>query len=172
MNPVQSLQHMLNHLARTFPNLPRLGESGIFDEPTLEAVMIFQRDFGLPVTGIVDQVTWDAITGAYYQNLIQFGEPPLLHVFPGGTSRVRENEQAAELFIVQAILTELFNIFSNFETVELNGVNSGATLRDLRQIQTLASLSESGTLDRATWAILAALYRTFITRRAFSTSPL
>lgn len=172
MNPVQSLQHMLNHLARTIPSLPRLGESGIFDEPTLEAVMIFQRDFGLPVTGIVDQATWNAITAAYYQNLNQFGEPPLLHVFPGGTGSVRENEQAAELYIVQAMLTELLKVLSTFEAVEMNGINSGATLRNLRKIQKLSSLPESGTLDRATWAIMAALYRSFVTRYALNTFPL
>lgn len=172
MNPVQSLQHMLNHLARTIPSLHRFGETGIFDESTLEAVMIFQRDFGLPVTGIVDQATWDAIRAAYFQNLNQFGEPPLLHVFPSGTGTVGENEQAAELFIVQAVLTELLKILSNFETVELDGINGGATLRNLRQIQALASMPESGALDRATWAILAALYRAFVTRRAMNTFPL
>lgn len=169
MNPVQSLQHMLNHLARTTPNLPRLGESGVFDEPTLEAVMIFQRDYGLPVTGIVDQATWNAITTAYYRNLFQLGPPPLLQVFPGGTHSVENNEQGAEVIIVQAMLTELSKPLSNFEAVQLNGINSGATLRNLRLIQVLASMPENGVLNRATWAILAAIYRTFVTRKALGT---
>ena len=64
MNPIQSLQHMLNHMARTIPTLPRIAETGQFDEDTLEAVMIFQRDSRLPVTGVVDQLTWNAITAA------------------------------------------------------------------------------------------------------------
>ena len=172
MNPVQSLQHMLNHLARTIQTLPRLAETGAFDEPTLEAVMIFQRDFGLPVTGIVDQLTWNAITAAYYQNLIQFGEPPLLHVFPSGVGSVSESERAAELLIVQAMLSELRKVFSNFEASALDGINSGPTLRNLQQLQRLSNLPDSGTLDRATWAILAALYSAFVTRRAMRTFPL
>lgn len=172
MNPVQSLQHMLNYLARTMQNLLRLAETGIFDEATLEAVMIFQRDFGLPVTGIVDQATWDAITAAYYQNLIQFGEPPLLHVFPDGTNIVREDEQAAELLVVQAMLTLLSKVLTNFEAVEMDGANSGATIRNLRQIQALTAMPESGSLDRATWSMLAALYRAYVTRHALRTFPL
>ncbi len=172
MNPVQSLQHMLNYLARTLKELPRLAETGIFDEATLEAVMIFQRDFGLPVTGIVDQVTWDAITDAYYLNLIQFGAPPLLHVFPYGTRVIRESEQAAEVRIAQAMLTELLTVFSDFEQPLLDGINAGATTRNLKQIQSLAGMKESGVLDRATWAVLAALYRAFVTRQAMRTFPL
>ena len=171
MNSVQSLQHMLNHLARTIETLPRLAETGNFDEATLEAVMIFQRDFNLPVTGIVDQTTWDAITALYYQHLFQFGPPSLLSVFPGGTNLVGEDERAAELFIAQALLSELYNVISNFEPVELNGINSNATLRNLKTIQILSGLPDSGILDRATWSVLAALYRTFVTRRAMRMFP-
>lgn len=172
MNPVQSLQHMLNHLARTIPPLLRLAETGVFDEPTLEAVMIFQRDFGLPVTGIVDQATWDAITAAYHQNVFQFGPPPLLHVFPGGTESTQENERTAELLIAQALITALLNAVSNFEDVELNGVNTGATTRNLKTLQALSHMPETGVLDRATWAMLSHLYRTYITRGALKTFPL
>lgn len=172
MNPVQSLQHMLNNMARTIPGLPRLIETGTFDEPTLEAVMIFQRDFSLPVTGIVDQATWDAITAAYYQNLFQFGEPPLLQVFPNGTHSVQEAEQAAEMLIVQAMLTELSKLLSDIEAMELNGINAGATMRNLEMIQQLAGLEATGILDRSTWAILSSLYRAFVTRQALRTLPL
>lgn len=172
MNPVQSLQHMLNHLARTVTSLPRLAETGVFDEATLEAVMIFQRDSGLPVTGIVDQTTWDAVTVAYYENIFLYGEPPLLRVFQRGTDAVRESESAPVVRIVQAMFTELMNVISNFEQVELNGINSSATHRNLRRVQALATLPDSGTLDRSTWAILSALYRTFVSRNALGTFPL
>lgn len=172
MNPVQSLQHMLNHLARTVEGLPRLAETGTFDEATLEAVMIFQRDFRLPVTGVVDQLTWDAIRGAYNRNLMQFGPPPLLQVFPHGTTVIREAQRAAEVRIVQAMLTELLRVFSDFESPLLDAVNGGATTRNLKTVQTLARLPVTGSLDRATWAVLAALYRTYITRQALRTFPL
>ena len=42
-----------------------VAESGISDEATFNAVKEFQMGFGLPVTGLVDRATWDAIY-AYY----------------------------------------------------------------------------------------------------------
>ena len=172
MNPIRSLQHMLNSLARTITTLPRLAETGTFDEATLEAVMIFQRDYNLPVTGIVNQETWDAITAAYYLNLLQTGTPPPLHVLPTGTDFVQEAEYDTTIFIVQAMLATLSTLVSNFERVELNGINSGSTNRNLRILQELAELEITGTLDRQTWATLAHLYRAYVTRRPAITFPL
>ena len=68
MNPVQSLQHLLNQISLSVPSIPRVSENGVFNEPTLEAVMTFQRDFHLPVTGLVNQETWDAIVRTYYSD--------------------------------------------------------------------------------------------------------
>ena len=172
MNPIQSLQHMLNHLARTVPTLLRLAETGVFDERTLEAVMTFQRDFGLPVTGVVDQQTWDTIRATYYQNLMQFGSPSPLSVFPSGAYTVPEHRRSPEILLVQAIFNELWNVFSNFEQSVSDGLNSGATNRNLRQIQAFSGLPVNGILDRATWEYLSALYRTHITRRSLQSTPL
>lgn len=172
MNPVQSLQHMLNHLARTIPGLLRLRETGVFDESTLEAVMIFQRDNELPVTGIVDQDTWDTIRQAYFQNLLKFGSPPPLHVFRDGTFSIPEGSSETGILIAQAIFTTLNQAVTNFETVELNGRNSGSFTRNLRRLQALSHISETGTLDRHTWAILSKLYRALIPRNALHTFPL
>jgi len=43
--PVRSLQYMLNQLAIHNPKLIRLTVDGIFGERTLEAVMVFQREY-------------------------------------------------------------------------------------------------------------------------------
>ena len=63
--PVRSLQTMLRALSFTYGFLPRLTPDGVFGERTLEAVMLFQREFYPPVTGQVDQGTWDAIAALY-----------------------------------------------------------------------------------------------------------
>ena len=72
---IRNLQHMLGQLSRRHTQLPRLVETGVFDELTLEAVMIFQRDFGLPVTGVVDHDSWYAVVAAYQKDLLHFGAP-------------------------------------------------------------------------------------------------
>ena len=42
--PVCSLQYMLGRLSQKYGFLPQLAVSGNFDEQTLEAVMLFQRE--------------------------------------------------------------------------------------------------------------------------------
>lgn len=172
MTPIRSLQHMLNNLARTIPTLPRLAETGTFDEATLEAVMIFQRDYGLPVTGIVTQQVWDAIVREYYMNISQNGTPPPLYVLSSGVDIVQEAEFDASVFIVQAMLKALSKLISNFEDTEVTGVNSGSTNRNLRILQEMANLETTGTLNRQTWSVLAQLYRAIVTRRPIITFPL
>lgn len=172
MSPVQSLQHMLNHLARYERSLPRLAETAAFDEATLEAVMIFQRDHRLPVTGIVDLLTWNAIFDAYNQSLFRFGSPPPLHVFPHGTAVTPEGGSSAEVRIAQAIQAELSASFADFEFPLFDGRNTGATARNFKQVQALAGIPPTGELDRTTWTLLAALFRTFVTKNALGTTLL
>ena len=63
--PVRSLQTMLRTISFAYPFLPQSHADGIFGERTLEAVMLFQREFFPPVTGQVNQATWDAIVSLY-----------------------------------------------------------------------------------------------------------
>lgn len=168
MKPVQSLQHLLSQISRSVPTIPRLVESGTFDEPTLEAVMIFQRDFHIPVTGVVDQATWDAIIRAYYEHLKKLGVPPDLPVFPFSASAFPEASKSAQILIAQAMFTALTDLITNFASARVNGVNSDDTLQNIKNIQELSGLSGSGTLDRATWSMLAHLYAALITRSALA----
>ena len=69
--PVSSLQYMLGQLSKTYQFLPQLVPDGVYGERTLEAVMRFQREAGLPVTGVVDQATWDALSHLYEIFVVQ-----------------------------------------------------------------------------------------------------
>ena len=75
--PIRSLQTMLRTLSRCAPGLPCPIPDGVFGEVTLEAVMRFQQSAGMPITGRVDNDTWDAIAAAYRSAL------------PSGTARPR-----------------------------------------------------------------------------------
>ena len=58
---VRRLQYMLSVLSEFYAGIPRVSETGTYDEATKKAVRAFQQQFGLPVTGVVDPQTWDAI---------------------------------------------------------------------------------------------------------------
>ena len=63
--PVTSLQSMLRAIAFVEQQFPVISATGLFDEDTLEAVLRFQKQNYLPVTGIVDEETWDSIASAF-----------------------------------------------------------------------------------------------------------
>ena len=60
-NKIRHLQYMLSMLSEFIDNIPSLSVDGIYGPATESAVRAAQRWFGLPVTGITDSATWDAI---------------------------------------------------------------------------------------------------------------
>ena len=62
---VSYLQDYLTVIASFFPEVPDPGNSGVYDETTEATVRSVQTLAGLPVTGIVDLNTWDAIASLY-----------------------------------------------------------------------------------------------------------
>ena len=64
-NEVRLLQEYLAKLSEVYPEIPAVAVDGVFGPATRSAVMAAQQLFGLPVTGIVFALTWDAITSAY-----------------------------------------------------------------------------------------------------------
>ena len=62
---VEQMQEQLNAISNNYPLIPRIAVDGIYGEETQNAVKVFQKIFGLPVTGIVDYRTWYKIQEIY-----------------------------------------------------------------------------------------------------------
>jgi len=161
---VRSLQYMLNQIAIHHSNLTRLTVDGIFGERTLEAVMLFQREFDLPVTGVVDNETWNTITRIYEETQFFFGPPPMLRVLPNGSFSAAQGAQCPPILIVQAMFTSLSKVVDNFSICSSSGINEGETCENIRKVQRLSGLPVTGNLDRSTWAFLTQLYHALVTR--------
>ena len=63
--PVRSLQTMLRVISRAIPEIPPVIPDGVYGQSTMRAVTALQRYADLPVTGVVDQATWDKIVSMY-----------------------------------------------------------------------------------------------------------
>ena len=59
------IQIILNSLGLQYEQIGPLPVSGNFDQPTEDAVRVFQSKNGIPVTGIVDKQTWNLLADAY-----------------------------------------------------------------------------------------------------------
>lgn len=77
---VRLLQEYLNAISVSYPEIPSTGVTGYFGPRTQDAVIAFQRQFGLTPNGVVASVTWNRIIEIYedlYQgNLLQDGQYP------------------------------------------------------------------------------------------------
>ena len=65
------MQRYLNYIANTYTNIPRVATDGIFGSATRNAVVAFQRQFGLTADGIIGQQTWNRIVQVYNDLRIQ-----------------------------------------------------------------------------------------------------
>ena len=159
-SPVRDVQHMLNVLSFSHPAIPRLVEDGVFGERTLEGGMNFQRDFALPVTGVVDYDTWLALRVQTDLIAQRDGAPiPLQIISPQYTPTA---SGTPEWEFVRTILTSLSSILTNFPNTP------ASDSENIRQIQRLAQLPVTGVLDRPTWGILVRLYHALVVRGALS----
>ena len=149
-NPVRSLQYMLRRLAGKYDFLPQLALDGIFGERTLEAVMLFQRELAPPVTGVVDQRTWNAIRDAWIDLERETAPPRTLRIFPGEGHQVQPGMSGGQRL-------------EGIAEGEANGVHGDASVQNTLWLQNLAQLEETGVMDRQTWDMLSRLYELFIT---------
>ncbi len=62
---VRLLQQYLNFIAESYTEIPTVEVTGYFGPRTREAVIAFQEIAGLPISGTVGAVTWNAITDLY-----------------------------------------------------------------------------------------------------------
>jgi hypothetical protein len=65
------LEIMLNTISAIHPEIIPVEIDGIYGPDTTAAVIIFQNLYGLPVTGIVDEETWDALNEVYQLFLLE-----------------------------------------------------------------------------------------------------
>lgn len=161
-NPILSLQAMLREISFRYPVIPRLIPSGLFDERTLEAVMLFQREFFPPVTGRVDNATWNAIVARYRQVRRALRPPEPCIGFPGNGYSICPGEHCIHLYLIQAMFRSLSAVLDQVERGAVSGVLDEATQNNTRWVQRLNQSEETGVIDSAVWNTLTRLYTMFI----------
>lgn len=156
--PIRSLQTMLRVLAEDDTALPTVVPDGIYGPTTMQSVSTFQRKYGLPVTGVVNQQTWDAIVNVYEpaQVRIDKAEPIEIILDPGQI--LRYGDSSPYIYLLQAMLTQLANDHSAIEQPGNSGVIDESTAAALKGFQKLSGLTQTGELDKITWKHLVKQY--------------
>lgn len=164
--PVRSLQTMLQILINAGHTLPSVIPDGIYGRNTVAAVTAFQRQNNLPITGVTDLDTWEAIVEAYQEAIIEIENPPYVEVPLSSRAVYGYGDSSPYLYLVQSMLTVLTNGYLTCEAPSQTGVIDTATINALRDFQTLAGLDATGALDRVTWKHLTKQFTLEANRQA------
>ena len=153
--PIRSLQTMLRVLAEHDDLYLTVVPDGIYGPTTVAAVSNFQRLHGLPVTGVTNQETWERIVAEYEPALVYVVEAQPLEIILNPNQVLRRGEKSPYLYVAQALLLVLSEIYGSIGKPSQNGILDDATADALSSFQMLSGLPMSGELDKRTWQQLA-----------------
>ncbi|MBR4123567.1 MAG: peptidoglycan-binding protein [Clostridia bacterium] len=159
---VRTLQYYLSVIAYFNGNLEPVPLSGYFDSGTVDAVERFQRFYGLPETGVVDNATWNVISRIYIETvaaLPQGYEGNNAKLYPGYflTEGMR-NENVRDLQTYISLISKNIN---EIPDVSVTGFFGEQTENAVSTIQRLYGIPVSGAVGPVTWYTIAREYDAF-----------
>lgn len=149
--PIRSLQTMLRVLSEDNPKLPTVIPDGIYGPSTMQAVSAFQRQNGLPVTGVVDQIVWERIVAAYEPALIRVDKAAPIEIIMDAGQVYVLGDSSPYIYLLQSMLTQLSKDHASITPPNHNGILDQSTAAALSAFQKLSGLPENGELDKITW---------------------
>ena len=149
---------MLRVLAENDSSYLPIVPDGIYGPETVQAVSVFQRNHGLPITGMTDQATWESIVAFYEPALIEQDAAQTLEIILNPGQVIRRGERHPNVRLAQAILFTLSEIYESVSQPTMSGLLDQPTSDSLASFQSLSGLPMTGHLDKHTWKHLALQY--------------
>ena len=156
---VQSLQYYLSFIGFFNDALPEIAIDGIFGPATKNAVLAFQRYYGLTPDGIVGRNTWNKIQTVYqsilnnlpkeYQSYSSLLYPGYV-ISNGSTGKVVEQ--------LQSYLRVIGQNNRSVPVIIVDGVYGNASANAVRAVQKLYGIEQTGVVGPATWNAIVELY--------------
>lgn len=155
---VTSLQTMLRTLAMCGNEIPAVIPDGIYGPATGEAVRSFQKIHGLPVTGVTDFTTWNAIRKAYSAAKVEMAPAaPLVPVLQPNQV-ITEGSDNLHVLLIQSMLHILSEVYGNLDDCMLSGVWDAETEKAVKCLQRACGMQETGIFTKELWQLLAEFY--------------
>ncbi len=157
---IRNLQRYLRQLAFFNDALPELPIDGVYGAETRLAVELFQQSQGLPVTGLVDRQTWDAVYEAYRISVADASKPISIDVFyrQPVPSYIRMGDAGFAVAAIQYMLNEVLSFYGELLQLETDGSYGSQTSDAVQIFQGYAALPQTGEVDLETWNRLSLLY--------------
>ena len=149
--PVRSLQTMLRVLSQADSRIPSVIPDGIYGPTTSQAVSAFQRIHSLPITGVTNQQTWDAIVPQYELALVNILPAAPIEIVMDPFEVYRLGDSSPYIYLLQSLLVQLSRDYVTIPTPPHSGILDNETSEAIIAFQKLALLPETGEFDKLTW---------------------
>lgn len=156
---VRNIQYYLNYLSNFYSTVPPISSDGIFGESTRNAIVAFQKTFGLPETGELDRETVDSIYDAYLgiieELTVTFREGETIP-FPGVILRLGVEADAVR--VLQEYLNYIAGTYTEIPRVNPTGYFGTQTEEAVIAYQALFGFPQNGLVDAPLWDAIASTY--------------
>ena len=115
--PVRNLQTMLRYIAKQDSSYENVIPDGIYGAQTASAVSTFQRRNNLPITGVADLNTWEAIQQAYATARVQIDNAYPLQIILNPNQVIRRGE--ADPYRTGDLICTFSGIWQHFGTFQI-----------------------------------------------------
>ncbi len=158
-NPVRVVQYYLAVISVYNESIPSVNIDGIFGSDTESAVRSFQRAYGIPETGVVDENTWDTLSDAYL-GILESYPPQFLaedySPYPG--TPLVQGSSGDAVRALQTRLKFISGVYENVPDVEVTGTFDEATARAVDAFLVDLGLPARGFVGPGTWQLIEDTY--------------
>jgi peptidoglycan hydrolase-like protein with peptidoglycan-binding domain len=157
---VQTVQYFLNVLSAYYNTIPSVDINGVLDTQTRTSIMEFQRTMGLPITGIVDEATWNSMYNSVVGILdtlppSAIALPSLL--WPGTVYQL--GSEGPNVYLIQQYLSYISSVLEGIPPAEPDGIYGPETEQAVREFQEYFGIDVTGVVDQYTWNRIVLIYR-------------
>ncbi|MBQ7907526.1 MAG: peptidoglycan-binding protein [Clostridia bacterium] len=158
-NPILQIQRILRFLDNEENGLARIKPDGIYGENTKDAVMAFQKKYGLEETGIVDKASWDLIQLVNRDTRYKTQGAMPVYILPRYEDYIiLPSSRDNYVFVVQHMLNEIGTHYDDIGAVEITGVYDQPTIEAIKSLQRHHLVNDDGVLDAKAFNLLASEY--------------
>lgn len=156
---VRVAQYYLNLIGFFDENIPITPINGYFGEDLRDTVFTFQSEYGLPITGKIDQRTFNLITKKY-NNLIKDLPQEYISlsesIFPGRPLSL--GMTGSDIETLQKLLAAISIKDPSIPSVQVTGIFDNDTFNAVQEIQRRYNLPEDEIVTPLIWSEIVQLY--------------
>lgn len=149
---VRTVQYYLAVIGYFDDQIPFIQTTGIFDQNTQNAVLAFQRQYGLPETGVVNRETWNEIERVYNNTINSLPSEVISasdEIFPG--RYLSYGMQGEDVRTLQQLINSAAAKDPSIPTVNITGTFDDATDNSVRFLQAQRGIPVNGIVGPILW---------------------